>query len=379
MKDEFRNRLKTTRQRLGLSQQDLAAIAGVSRQTISNVESGQTALSIATALRLAKALGCQVEDLFWLEQEAAIVEAIPTQSMAVGASLPVSLAKVGDRWIARPLVGAEAFRVELIPADGEAVRQAGRATVAVTLLDDASNLLKTVAIAGCSPALSLWARAAERWHPSLRVQLAFANSTVALQQLVQGEVHLAGVHLYCAETQTFNVPFVRQVLQGQTAVLINLGLWEEGLLVAPGNPRGIRGVADLTRAGVQIVNREPGAGSRLLLEQAIAAAGLAPDSIAGFDRIVPSHQAVAAAILAGEADAGASAASVARAYQLDFVPLRRSRYDLVTLQPYLEEDSVQQLLGTLGHQRVLSQLEGLGGYDTQLTGEIVATVAAPVE
>ncbi len=367
-------------------------MAGVSRQTIGAVESGQTALSITVALRLAKGLGCRVEDLFWLAEEATTVIAMPAQGLVQGSPLRVSLAQVGGRWVAHPLVGADAFRVELIPADGEVCANPtlvsamdgtpaishppSRSPVTVTLLDDAANLLNTVVVAGCAPALSLWAKAAERWHPGLRVHLTFANSQDALQRLLLGEVHIAGMHLFCPHTQSFNLPFVRQALADQSidqaAVIVNLGVWQEGLLVAPGNPKGIQGVADLGREDVVLINREPGAGSRHVLDQAMAEVGLAwqaPGPVAY------SHQAVAEAILTGQADVGVSAASVAETFQLGFIPLRSSHYDLVTLKPYLEEPPVQQLLATLGHRRVLSQLEHLGGYDTQLTGEVIATIA----
>jgi len=375
VKDDLRNGLKQTRLRLGLSQQDVAKLVGVSRQTISGVESGQTALSITVALKLAKALGCRVEDLFWLDHDTVSLEAVPVDSMPPGESMRVSLARIGGRWVAHPLMGTDAFRMELIPADGEATRLPDQDTMPVTLLDEPARLLNTVVVAGCSPALSLWAKAAERWHPDLRVHLSFVNSTVALERLMQGEVHIAGVHLYCPQSQTFNVPFVQQVLQEQTMVLVNLGVWQEGLLVAPGNPKAIRSVDDLSRPDVIIINREPGAGSRDLLEQVLAEADIAAQTVAGFDRIAGSHTTVAQAILAGDADAGVSVASVADMFKLDFIPLRPSQYDLVTFKAYLEDAPVQQLLGTLSHRRVLSQLEILGGYDTRLTGEVVATVA----
>jgi molybdate-binding protein/DNA-binding XRE family transcriptional regulator len=373
VKDELRNGLRSTRLRLGLSQQDLATMAGVSRQTISSVESGQAALSVTVALRLAKALGCQVEDLFWLEPELATLEATPTATLPTGKTVPVSLVNVGGNWMAHPLVGNDAFRVELIPADGEALRQPQQATLSVTLLDDPGNLANTVAVAGCAPALSLWAQAAERWHPSLRVHLGLANSIEALARLARGEVHIAGMHLYCPKTQTFNLPFVQRALPHQGAVLINLGIWDEGLLLAPGNPKGIQSIADLARPDVVLVNREPGAGSRELLVQALAEAKVSPQAVQGFDRVVFSHQAVAQTIAQGQADVGVSAASIATTYNLAFLPLRQSRYDLVTLKAYLEEPAVQQLLGTLSHRRVLSQLKRLGGYDTHLTGEVMAT------
>ncbi|HEY9626830.1 MAG TPA: substrate-binding domain-containing protein [Coleofasciculaceae cyanobacterium] len=368
------NSLKQTRQRLAMSQQDLAAIAGVSRQTISGVESGQYAPSTTVALRLAKALGCQVENLFWLDQSAAEMDAIPAQSLPEGKNLRLTLAQVGGRWIAHPLVGQGAFRTEMIPADGEGTWNSGSEAMRVTLLDDAEKFQHTVVLAGCTPALSLWARAAERWHPNLRVHWTLDNSTLALQRLLQGEVHVAGMHLYDAATQEHNVSFVRAALQGTAAVLINLGIWEEGLLIQPHNPRGLKTVADLAQPQVTIVNREAGAGSRQLLEQSLQQHKIPFAAIKGFEQVAYSHVEVAQAVASGRATAGVSTAAVAAAFGLGFISLRRARYDLVVLKPYLEEAPLQQLLSTLGHRRVLSQLEALGGYDTSQTGEVVATV-----
>jgi molybdate-binding protein/DNA-binding XRE family transcriptional regulator len=368
------NNLKQIRLRLGMSQQDLAAIAGVSRQTIGGVEAGQYAPSTIVALRLAKALGCQVEDLFWLAQDTPEIEAIPAQHTPKGELLRLSLARVGGRWIAHPLLSNDAFRLEMIPADGEGTYDPNSAILRVKLLDDLEKLDRTVVIAGCTPALSLWARAAERWHPDLRVHWTLDNSLSALHRLCRREVHLAGMHLYDPITQEHNVPFVRDALRDTPAVLINLGIWQEGLLTQAGNPLNLRTVKDLTLPGVRIVNREEGAGSRQLLERSLQQAGIDLQSVKGFDWIVRGHLEVARAIAMGKATAGVSTASVAAAFGLGFIPLHRARYDLVTLKPYLGEPPVQQLLSTLGHRRVLSQLEALGGYDTSQTGEVVATV-----
>lgn len=363
-----------------MSQQDLAAIAGISRQTIGGVEAGQYAPSTTVALRLAKALGCRVEDLFWLEQDAPELDAVPTQNFPPDIGTRLSLARVGGRWIAHPLRGREAFRLEMIPADGEGVREANSPTLRVKLLDDLERLSRTVVIAGCTPALSLWARAAERWHPDLRVHWTLDNSLCALDRLCRGEVHIAGMHLYDSVTQDHNVPFVKTALQTQTAlqniaaVVINLGSWEEGLLIQPGNPLRLRSVADLARPDVRIVNREVGAGSRQVLERSLQAAGMEPQAIQGFDTLAAGHLEVAQAIATGQAMAGVSTASVAAAFGLEFIPLHRARYDLVMLQSYLEEAPVQQLLSTLGHRRVLSQLQTLGGYDTRQTGDLICTV-----
>ena len=372
---DLRNNLKSIRTRLGMSQQDLANIANVTRQTISGVESGQYAPSVAITLRLAKALGCQVEDLFWLERDLPEIEAILAKPVPNGQQLRVSMARVGGQWIAYPLIGKDAFRQDMIPADGESTSQTGTNKVRVRLLDDNLDTLhNTVVIAGCAPVISLWARATERWHPQLRVQYNFANSMAALHSLCRGEAHIAGMHLYDPETGEYNTPFVRDVLAGKKAVLITLGVWEEGLLLKSGNPMGIRKVTDLVSEGATIVNREIGSGSRMLLEQTLQKEQIPFDAVQGFDNILKSHQDVAQAVVEGVADAGMSTASVATAFGLGFIPLHQSRYDLVILKEYLEEAPVQQLLSTLGHRMVHSQFEILGGYDISKIGEVVATV-----
>ena len=377
MKQEIlRNNLKQIRTRLGINQQDLANLAGVTRQTISGVESGQYAPSTTISLRLAKALGCQLEDLFWLEEDLPEIEAVPAQNLPVGQGLRVIMAQVGGQWVAHPLIGKDAFRSEMISADGAGNHLPLMNTVLVKLLDDQKKLDQTVVLAGCSPALSLWARVAERCHPKLRVHLTFANSMTALQCLCRGEVHVAGMHLYCQQSQEHNTPFVHRTLGSKAAVLINLGVWEEGLLVQQGNPKKLKTVADLAQPGVTIINREQGSGSRELLERKLQEEKVTFAAVHGFEQIVSGHQEVALAVATGKADAGVSSASIAIAFGLEFIPLHQSRYDLVILKQYLEEAPVQQLLGTLGHRQVISQLQALGGYDTSLTGEVVAMVEA---
>lgn len=121
-------------------------------------------------------------------------------------------------------------------------------------------------IAGCTPVLSLLAKATESWHPQLRIHYRFAHSGAALRSLCRGEVHIAGMHLYDADTGEHNIPFVREALTGKSAVLITLGVWEEGLLVPPGNPKGVKTVSDLVEFGATIVTHEVGSGNRMVLK-----------------------------------------------------------------------------------------------------------------
>jgi DNA-binding XRE family transcriptional regulator len=280
----IRNHLRATRTRLGLSQQELARAAGVTRQTIGGIEAGLYAPSAAVALRLAKALGCRVEELFWLEEDLPTIHARTVDQQQIGDRVRCTVAQVGGRWIAQPLLGEDAFRTEMIPCDGVGWRCADSPELEVALLDEPQSLGQTVALAGCTPVLSLWARAAERWYPGLRVHWSFANSMAALRRLARGEVHAAGLHLHDPATGEANAPYVRDLSPtlSSAVVLINLGVWEEGLLVRPGNPKGIQRGSDLSGPGVSVVNREAGAGSRLLLEQILQSDGVPGDAVHGF-------------------------------------------------------------------------------------------------
>lgn len=401
------NNLKATRTRLGLSQQQLAEAAGVTRQTIGGIESSAYAPSASVALRLAHALGCRVEDLFWLEDAPTTIVATSPDLLPPNTSTPVALAQIQGRWMAYPLVGEEAFRTEMIPADGIATATTDMITntnqggsLAVKLLDEPENLARTVVLAGCTPVISLWARTAERWYPGLRVHWRFANSLEALEGLARGEVHIAGIHLSDPVQGTDNAAYIRQNLTNLTdmsVILVHLGQWEEGLLIAEGNPKGIRSVADLARPDVKLINRERGSGARLLLDSLLAREGIVPFFLApqslnsqildsqtldsqtreemGEQRgevavEARSHLAVARAVAEGRADVGVSVASVAQSYRLGFIPCHKSDYELAIRETEMNTPAVQQLLETLHHRWIRAQLQVLGGFDTGQTGEI---------
>ena len=356
---ELRNQLRAVRTRLGMSQQGLATAAGVARQTIGGIEAGTYALSLTVALRLANALGCPVEELFWLEDDLPTVDAVLTgvpPPLPADSPLRVSLAQIGGKWFAAPLAGEQAFRREMIPADGIGEYDPARETFSVRLLDTPESLAQTVRLAGCAPALSLWARSAERWHPGLRVQWLHANSMAALTMLARGEIHLAGIHLADLATGAENPAFVRRVMGDIPTTLVNLGVWREGFVVAPGNPKNLRRVADLTQPGVTLINREEGAGARLLLDSALARDGVSPAGLTGYDRTARSHQEIAGEIAAGRADVGVSTSGIAALYGLDFVPLHAVPFDLALRTESLDLTPVQQMLGTLHHRWVRSQL-----------------------
>ncbi|HET8632034.1 MAG TPA: substrate-binding domain-containing protein [Thermomicrobiales bacterium] len=364
------NRLREARRAAGWSQGDLAARAGVTRQTIGALEAGLYAPTMAVALRLARALGREVGALFWLadERPAVPAELLPGMGPAGDAPLRVQVARVGGRTLARP-AGAYA------PADGLVAAPPGAEhpydRVLVELLTAPEVLDASVVVLGCDPALATLAAHLGRRHPGLRLIADNAGSLAALAALARGEAHVAGMHLRDQAAGEYNLPFVRRAFAGRHVAVVTAAHWEQGLIVAAGNPRGIAGAADLARPDLAIVNREAGAGSRAALDQALGAAGVAPAAVRGYDRTVGSHAAVAEVVAAGLADAGPGIRAAAAGRGLGFVPLVYERYDLVIPGEHRDAAPVQALLDTLASPGFRADLAALPGYDASRTGSVV--------
>ena len=149
---------------------------------------------------------------------------------------------------------------------------------------------------------------------------------------------------------------------------------EQGLLVAAGNPKSLRRLRDLARPGVRLINRQPGAGTRLFLYHHLRKAGIDPRSLSGYQRQVPTHSAVAAAIRSGGADAGPGIRAVAEAWGLDFVPLGRERYDLAIPRRLFDSPRLRPVLETIHADAFRAAAGRLSGYDTTRMSDVVADV-----
>jgi molybdate-binding protein len=158
--------------------------------------------------------------------------------------------------------------------------------------------------------------------------------------------------------------------------LVSFAVWQQGLVVAPGNPLGLREAADLARPEVRIVNRAPGTGARALLDRALAAAGVPSAAVQGYEREVAGHLAVAEAVRAGLADAGVAVRAAAEAAGLDFVLWAEERYDLVVPDHFLDLPAVGALLDVLRGPGLRRQVEALGGYDIAPMGQPAPSGAA---
>lgn len=196
----------------------------------------------------------------------------------------------------------------------------------------------------------------------------YIGSLGGLIALARGEADMAGSHLWDSATGAYNLPFVSRVLPGRRVCALALAQRALGLITAAGNPRGLSSIADLARTGTRVVNRQAGSGTRVWLDAQLQAAGIRPASVAGYQREVPTHLAVARAIRDGEADAGLGIAAAANAYGLGFVPLVTERYDLVFPAEAWETEAAEAVRRAVRAPGFASAVAGLGGYDTAGTG-----------
>lgn len=350
------------REASGLSQQALAERAGISRQALGAIEGGRQVPSTAVALRLARVLGCGVEDLFRLAGSARMVARLAARPGTEPRRL--TLGRVADRWVAHALEpdGARA-------ADGLAVGgPSPDGTLRVEPLIDPERAAATVLVAGCAPVLGALAGRVQDRFPDTRVAWIPANSEEALALLQDDLVHVAGMHL-AAEPGARHAALVRARFPGRALRLVTLAEWRLGLVVAPGNPERLHAVADLLRPGVRVAVRELGAGAARLLERGLARMGAA----ARLTAPVParSHAEVARAVASGAAHAGIAIEAVARARGLGFVPLLEERFDLAVPAALAAEGPVARFLDVLTDRAFRRELEALEGYSSARTGESV--------
>jgi len=356
-------RLRSARQARGFSQYQLARMAQVSRQAISAVEAGLSDPSLRVALTLARALGLTVEELFGPAMPEAAVPVRPLAPVG-GDGSRVSLAPVGDDFVAMPLSGATVTRGGFAPAGG---RVSGPQEV-IPLEPHRPTLL----VAGCDPALPLLELPLSLLDPPVKFLWWPCASQEALRLAAAGLVHAAGAHLR-GRSGDYNTAAARELLR-DGADVIGFCSWREGLVLRPEHAGQVRDVAGVVSASLRLVNRQPGAEARRVLDRELARLGVSGPGLAGYDTTATGHLEVAAAIAAGLADAGVASEPAALAYGLYFVPLTAERFDLVIPLGMTGTREVQGLLRALSSSWLLGQLASLPGYDVAQCGERIASL-----
>ncbi|MBI3741541.1 MAG: helix-turn-helix transcriptional regulator [Chloroflexi bacterium] len=258
------------------------------------------------------------------------------------------------------------------------------------LLDSNSSLASLETIAGMMTRANPRARKFSTPHPILitgsddllLTRLAeFAHgipsivgSVNGLLALAKHEADVAGVHLLDEETGEYNIPFIKRLVPEDSIVLVNLAQRENGLMLARGNPKNIRGLRDLAARGIRFINRQRGAGTRLLLYAKLRAARIDPHSLRDWERAVGTHDAIAAAIVAGTADVGPGLRAVAARWGLPFILLGEERFDLAMPRAIFESARIQTILQVLHRAEFRRAAAELPGYDLSRMGRVIARV-----
>jgi molybdate-binding protein/DNA-binding XRE family transcriptional regulator len=362
--------LRETRQ---LSAARLAALAGISRQTVYALEAGVYVPNTALALRLAAALSVSVEDIFQLPSRRPETHSCHAEVLSPEGELrpgqPMRLCRVGERLIA--VSSSDLGSWSLPVADGVVMESVstnmGAAKARVRVLEDPDAFENRLLIAGCDPAVTVLARHLQREKVTLVME--HQNSSKSLELLKRGAVHIAGTHIRDQESGESNLAAIESLFRRASIAVVSLAYWESGIVVAPGNPKGIRSPEDFSRKDVQLVNREPGAGARMLLDTHLRRLGIPPQTLSGYNRITYGHLPAARAVQSGQADCCIATSAAARVLGLDFIPLVTERYDLVTRKRNLELPQVQALFETLGRAAFRHELEDLAGYDAKPAGD----------
>jgi molybdate-binding protein/DNA-binding XRE family transcriptional regulator len=375
-----RNHLRRLRTARGFSQGELGERAGVTRQAICAIEAKQYLPTTAVALRLAGALECRVEELFSLVSTGAVVEGDLVGAVSFDANRTrVKVANVGGRVVVHPVallgdvlnfaVGADGLLLGPVMSSRKTAKGGNR--VRVQLIRDRQAMDEEIIVAGCDPAIYLADEHLRRRHEGGTVVGWTMGSAAAVEALKRQEVHVAGLHVVDERSGESNLPYLHRHLKGHDVTVVTFASWQQGLMVKKGNPKHIRDIEDVSRRDVTLMNREEGAGARLLLDQRLARLGLSGKRVRGYHRCAASHLAVARAIAEGQADVGMGVQSAAGLLGLDFISLQDERYDLVIPTRFLSVHAgLSRLLDTIASRAFRTEVDALGGYDTRETGKV---------
>lgn len=289
----------------------------------------------------------------------------------------VSLGKVGDRVIVNPLGRGAGVITTMVKADGvlripslDEGLNAGQ-EVEVELLRPAEEIVNTILFTGSNDlTIGVLDDQLRAQFPGLKISASNIGSLGGLVALKRNEAHIIGTHLLDPATGKYNLPDLKRQQLLAKVVVMNLVIREQGLIILKGNPKKIKGLKDLARADVMFVNRQPGAGTRVLLDYKLSKLKITPERIRGYEREEVTHMAVAVAIASGLADTGLGIKSAAKALGLDFVPIEREEYDLVFLKDFYHSELGQKLTTVICSAAFKQAVMALDGYETKKSGTV---------
>lgn len=310
------------------------------------------------------------------------VEAIMSRPMhspmGVDQFVRVTLGHVGEKLIATPSGKGAGSVMSLVRADGMLQIPSGSEGIGagehvkIEMMRSRAQVEDTlVAIGSHDNILDLMANHLHRQNPPIRLSSAHVGSMGGIMAIKRGEAHLGGTHLLDEQSGTYNISFIKRFLADTSLHLVNLCYREQGFIVAPGNPLKIETFEDIVSAGHSFINRQKGAGTRLLTDKVVRDSGLDPEQIPGYDHEEYTHMNVAAAVSGGSADVGMGIRAAAQALDLDFVPIAEERYDLIIPKTFIDDPKIEATLELLNNRSFRSDIEKLGGYNLRDCGTVI--------
>jgi putative molybdopterin biosynthesis protein len=290
----------------------------------------------------------------------------------------MSIGCIDGEFIANPLTRAAGVTMSMVKADGMLRIPPGHLgyeqgeEVEIELYRPIEQIQNTVVVTGSHDlSVDVLHTVLREKYPEQFLVSSHVGSMGGILAIQKGEAHMAGVHLFDEVSGIYNIPFIEKYLSGKEAVLINLVYREQGWIVPKGNPKGIESIRDLVRSNITYINRQRGAGTRLLLDYLLKQEQIKRESIYGYDREAISHLSVAASVAGGTADVGLGIYSAATAMNLDFVPIAEERYDLLLSRSFYESETGQKVLEMITTLAFRQEVESLGGYSCRDTGTVI--------
>jgi len=225
------------------------------------------------------------------------------------------------------------------------------------------------------PVLDILQASLRKDHPEFYIFSASTGSRDGLVALNAGYTDIAWTHLWDPRDNSYNIPYLAQYMPDRKGIVVNLFYRELGFVTARENPLGIQGFDDLARKGVRFINRQPGAGTRVLLDIHLERLGIVTSLISGYEQEVFTHLEVGLAVLSGKSDVGIASIAIANFLGLNFVPITRERFDMVLDQSIFFEKEVQILMDVLHDSAFRLRVEGVGRYDFSDSGRIMYSTA----
>ncbi len=324
------------------------------------------------------------------EDERPKVQVEPTRKIAsklgVEEFLRVKLGTVGSRITATPLPRGAGCITTLTEADGiiripnhiEGLKD--NDPVFAEILRPLSSIKNTIVVVGSHDnSLDILADQLKAASSCLTLSSSHVGSMGGLMAIKKGVCHLAGSHLLDTEDGSYNVSYIKRYLPNTWVKLVNLVFREQGLIIARGNPKGIKGIEDIDREDLVFINRQAGSGTRILLDYRLNQLGMDPGIIKGYENEEFTHMSVAVAVLSGAADAGLGIYAAAKALGLDFIPVVTEQYDLIIPEEHYKSDNIKLLLDTIKADDFKKRVQALGGYSTEKTGEETVLFQAQIK